>query len=84
MVALVTAYHKGFYASNDAKIIHRYVPREIGELIIYYLWLVRPFINQLDTWLEQQSPALREPPSTQERALLWGPDPSTRRTWSSD
>ena len=37
MVALVTAYHKGFYASNDAKIIHRYVPREIGELIIYYL-----------------------------------------------
>lgn len=84
MVALVTAYHKGFYASNDAKIIHRYVPREIGELIIYYLWLVRPFVDQLDTWLEQQSPAPREPPSTQERALLWGPDPGTRRTWSSD
>ncbi|KAH2165416.1 hypothetical protein KXV74_005446 [Aspergillus fumigatus] len=63
MVALVTAYYKGFYASNDAKIIHRYVPREIGELIIYYLWL---------------SPAPCEPPSTQERALLWGPDPGTR------
>lgn len=45
MVVLVTVYHKGFYASNNAKIIHRYVPREIGELIIYYLWLVWPFIN---------------------------------------
>ncbi|KAG2420420.1 hypothetical protein HFD88_000032 [Aspergillus terreus] len=69
IVALVTAYHKGFYASNNVKIIHRYVPREIGELIIYYLWL---------------SPAPREPPSTQERALLWGPNPGTRRVWSSD
>ncbi|KAH1303883.1 hypothetical protein KXX47_008497, partial [Aspergillus fumigatus] len=47
MVALVTAYHKGFYASND-------------------------------------SPAPREPPSTQEHALLWGPDPGMWRTWSSD
>ncbi|KAA8645213.1 uncharacterized protein ATNIH1004_009430 [Aspergillus tanneri] len=28
IVALVTAYHKGFYASNDIKIIHRFVPRE--------------------------------------------------------
>ncbi|KAF7174542.1 hypothetical protein CNMCM5623_007766 [Aspergillus felis] len=30
MVTFVTAYHKGFHASNDVKIIHRYVPRELG------------------------------------------------------
>ncbi|KAH1912046.1 hypothetical protein KXW47_008703, partial [Aspergillus fumigatus] len=33
MVTFVTAYHKGFHASNDVKIIHRYVPREVGELV---------------------------------------------------
>ncbi|KAJ5202161.1 uncharacterized protein N7498_006824 [Penicillium cinerascens] len=34
LVALVTRYHKGFYASGDAKVIHRYIPREVGELIV--------------------------------------------------
>ncbi|KAF9882584.1 hypothetical protein FE257_006232, partial [Aspergillus nanangensis] len=55
IVTLVTAYHKGFYASNDVKIIHRYVPREVGELIIYYLWLVLPFVEQLGVWQDQQN-----------------------------
>jgi hypothetical protein len=26
MVTIVTSYHKGFYVSNDMKIIHRYLP----------------------------------------------------------
>lgn len=30
----VTAYHKGFYASNNMKIIHQYMPREVGELVV--------------------------------------------------
>ncbi|KAI9035034.1 uncharacterized protein KD926_004698 [Aspergillus affinis] len=47
MVTLVSAYHKGFYASNDTKVIHRYLPREVGELLVYYLWLVLPFVQQL-------------------------------------
>ena len=34
MVTLVSAYHKGFYASNDIKMIHRYVLREVGELLV--------------------------------------------------
>ena len=37
IVTLVSAYHKGFYASNDIKVIHRYVPREVGELLVWYL-----------------------------------------------
>lgn len=45
MVTFVTAYHKGFHASNDVKIIHRYVPREVGELVVWYMWLVMPFID---------------------------------------
>jgi hypothetical protein len=51
MVVLVTAYHKGFYASNDVKIIRRYLPCEVGELVVWYLWLVLPFTRQLAvTW----------------------------------
>jgi superfamily II DNA helicase RecQ len=43
LVAFVTAYHKGFSASQSMKIIHRFVPREVGEIVIYYMWLIRPF-----------------------------------------
>lgn len=37
MVTFVTKYHKGFYMSNDIKVIHRYLPREVGELVVWYL-----------------------------------------------
>ncbi|CAG8282894.1 unnamed protein product [Penicillium salamii] len=45
MVAMVTSYYKGFYASNDVKIIHRYLPWDVGELVVWYLWLVLPFVE---------------------------------------
>ncbi|KAJ5300045.1 hypothetical protein N7476_007735 [Penicillium atrosanguineum] len=81
LVALVTRYHKGFYASGDAKVIHRYVPREVGELIVWYLWLVLPFIEQLQAYDQQicQSPAI---PDTQ-ASKLWGIDAGTGREWTS-
>ena len=25
------------------KVVHRFVPREVGEIVVYYLWLIRPF-----------------------------------------
>ena len=34
IVMLVSVYYKKFYASNNIKIIYRYVPREVGELIV--------------------------------------------------
>ena len=43
LVVFVTAYHKGFSASQSMKIVHRFVPREVGEIIVFYLWLIRPF-----------------------------------------
>lgn len=39
MVSFVTSYHKGFRNTGVSKIIHRYVPREVGELIIWFLWI---------------------------------------------
>lgn len=53
LVTMVTKYHKGFYASNDTKVIHRYLPRELGELVVWYLWLVLPFVEQLQAFLIQ-------------------------------
>ena len=50
MVTLVSVYHKGFYASNDIKVIHRYILQEVGKLLVWYLWLVLPFVQQLEMW----------------------------------
>ena len=53
IITLVSVYHKGFYASNDIKVIHRYMPREVGELLVWYLWLILLFIQQLKIWYYQ-------------------------------
>lgn len=42
-VVFVTAYHRGYSFEDSSKIIHRYVPRAVGELLVQYMWLVRPF-----------------------------------------
>lgn len=99
MVTLVSAYHKGFYASNDVKVISRYVPREVGELIIWYLWLVLPFVQQLEAWHRCPAGESSEPPSgptippttspskpppASTSPYIWGPDPGTQREWKSE
>jgi hypothetical protein len=48
IVVFVTRYHKGYSVSGDVKIIHRYLPREVGELVVWYMWLVLPFQQQLE------------------------------------
>ena len=48
MVSTVTTYHKGYSTKGTPKIIHRYLPKEVGELLIYYLWLVQPFCRKLE------------------------------------
>lgn len=37
IVQFVTSYYKGYSASQKVKIIHRFVPKEVGELVVYYL-----------------------------------------------
>ena len=54
MVAFVTAYYKGFGLSQRVKVVHRYVPREVGELVVYYLWLVEPFVQSLRLMAREQ------------------------------
>jgi hypothetical protein len=47
LVSFVTFYHKGYSIEGCAKIIHRFLPAHISRLVVYYLWLVLPFSNQL-------------------------------------
>ncbi|KAJ4129463.1 hypothetical protein NW765_016336 [Fusarium oxysporum] len=47
LVSFVTYYHKGYNINGSTKIIHRYLPLEVSELVVYYLWLVVPFLDQL-------------------------------------
>jgi hypothetical protein len=46
-MCFVTSYHKSFRATGQAKVIHRYLPREVGELLVWYLWLVLPWWQQV-------------------------------------
>ena len=43
LVMFVMAYHKGYEFSEKTKLIQRFLPWEVGELLVYYLWLVLPF-----------------------------------------
>lgn len=54
MVVFVTRYHKGYEVKGDVKIIHRYLPREVGELVVWYLWLVLPFVQRMQAMVWQQ------------------------------
>lgn len=46
-VYFVTAYYKNFLRIRQAKIIHRFIPIVVGELLVQYLQLVLPFWQQV-------------------------------------
>ena len=37
VINTVTTYHKGYSITGSAKIIHQFLPKEVGELLVYYL-----------------------------------------------
>ena len=53
MVAFVTTYHKNYQQTGKMKIIHRYLPREVGEILVRYLWLVLPFWQAIQSVTEK-------------------------------
>jgi hypothetical protein len=48
IVSIVTTYHKGYSTTGNTKIIYRYLLKEVGELLIYYFWLIQPFYRKLE------------------------------------
>lgn len=54
MVSFVSKYHKGYAKSGDYKIVRQYLPQEVGELVVLYLWLVLPFQKQMQLVVYQE------------------------------
>ena len=81
MVCLAFGYHKGYSQSGQLKVVHRYLPRELGELFVRYLWLVLPFCQQLEA-LSGTNPTAASPAAVQPRAspYLWSSAYVVRRS----
>jgi hypothetical protein len=66
LVSTVTSYYKGYHITGSTKIIHRYLPKEVSELMIYYLWIILPFCEKLEILafekIEPSSPFIWSPP----------------------
>lgn len=85
LVSFVTSYHKGYSIQGSTKIIHRYLPKEVSELVVYYLWLVLPFTNQLRLLALDQAAAVTTNPflwaliqEKENESGQYGPWPSSR------
>lgn len=48
LVVVVTYYHKGYNITGTEKIIHRYLPVEVSDILLQYIWLVLPMRQQFD------------------------------------
>ena len=73
MVVIVTRYHKGYHVRGQEKIIHRYLPREVGELLVYFEWLVRPFVELVEAEVWDRYTV---------SPFIWPPD-SQGKEWTS-
>jgi hypothetical protein len=47
LVKFVQGYSKKFRSRRELEIVHRYVPNEVGELVVYFMWLVEPFVKMI-------------------------------------
>ena len=69
-VVFLTTYYKNITQTRQSKVIHCYVPREVGELVVFYLWFCRPFWQRLvvAAWGEAE----------EESGYMWEPQPKRR------
>jgi hypothetical protein len=72
LVNVTTRWHKGYTISGDVKVINRFLPREVSEDFVRYLWLVQPFVERLEVFYCQ---------ATRLSAFLWPADPGGKQ-WS--
>ena len=76
LVTFVATYYKGYQSSRNIKIVHRYLLREVKELLVYYLQLVLPFQEKLQfqvTGKPSNSPFLQGDSQKKEHRQQTGP-----------
>jgi superfamily II DNA helicase RecQ len=74
MVAFVPRYSKCSRHAGRSKVIHRFVPSEVGRLVVLYLWLILPFQRALEQMLQPENTISHE---------MWPPDVQGTK-WNSD
>ena len=72
-VMMVLRYHKGQAKSGMEKIIPRFVPAQVGKLVLCYLYFVRPFIVMIQR-------ILRIVPCGMS-SLMWAKDSIGKKSW---
>jgi hypothetical protein len=65
MVAFVPRYSKCSRHAGRPNIIHRFLPSEVGRLVVLYLWLILPFQRALEQMLRPENGISHE---------MWPPD----------
>lgn len=76
VMALVTTYHKGQSKSGFGKEIPRFLPTCLRNLILGYLYFVRPFVAMLQR--------VSEVPVSAHGALVWGTDQVGLQSWNAE
>lgn len=47
LVQFTTGYHKGYGQTAKPKIVYRFAPREVSEMVVYFYWCAQPFVEIL-------------------------------------
>lgn len=80
LVAVVPQYHKGYNRDKSLKVVYRFLPRSIGSLFVWYLWLVRPFYTLIQ---HNAHPSVQESHLARATSsLLWSEASGTQHTSS--
>ncbi|KAF9882568.1 hypothetical protein FE257_006860, partial [Aspergillus nanangensis] len=64
--------HRNIFIEHGL-IIHRYLPKVVSELVVYYLWLILPFSQALERLVRNHRQS--------DSPYLW---PAGKGTWASD
>ena len=66
--------HKNYMQRGKEKVVHHFLPREIGELLMYWLWIVLPFWDKVQISIDAD---------VRSSAFLWGGPASSPRKESN-
>jgi hypothetical protein len=50
VVCLMSRYYKTYNKSRKPWVVYRFLPRDVGTLLVYYLWLVLPYAQAVSVF----------------------------------
>jgi hypothetical protein len=72
---MVLRYHKGQAKSGMEKIIPRFLPAQVGKLVLCYLYFIRPFIVMIQRILRVDPCGMS--------SLMWAKDSIGKKSWDA-